>query len=299
MLERSNSEKYICNMNDISDENISIDEYNYIKLFLGDVELLKEFSLFIREKTEDLKKFHYTEKQIQELVERKKRKNLNELFMNNKNIESLSVSRATIQNEICSLLREIDTLNYSKRHIKEDKKSLKVVDAQIEQLTKRIEKFRHLLEQSRKNDLSAQRISSYPKVKGKDELEGRYKFNEKKKDFIIEKMESDYMLQVSREKDLQAKRIANEEKKIAQLSNHINAENKKFHNSLSKKLNTVPFEAHHAICKHFLLTGLEQDPVALCNDQVEKKEYSLEIFGIPLNDYITTLDEVKKQYYYE
>lgn len=145
-------ETYICDMNNISDQKFTIDEYNHIKLFSIDLDVLKTFHLFLKEKNEDLKNFRYTEKQLQDLFEKKKQKSFYEIYTNNKSIDNLPITRITVQREICSIQREIDKLNFDKKKTNvNDTYTLSKLNNQINELTKKINILRGNLDKARSN----------------------------------------------------------------------------------------------------------------------------------------------------
>ncbi|GAB69085.1 hypothetical protein PCYB_145130 [Plasmodium cynomolgi strain B] len=146
---------FLCDLNNICDQKFSVDEYNCIKLFSIDVQILKNFYQFLREKIEDLKNFRYTDKQIADLVEMKKKQSFHEIFSNKKGLDSVPISRITVQREICSIQREIDTLNYSMRRTNpRDHHALSQLGHQIDALTRKKDILKGQLQKARSNTKS-------------------------------------------------------------------------------------------------------------------------------------------------
>ncbi|CRH02678.1 conserved Plasmodium protein, unknown function [Plasmodium relictum] len=275
-----NYETYVCDMNNISDQKLTVDEYNFIKLFSVNLEILKNFHIFLKEKIEDLKNFHYTEKQIQELVEMKKKKSFNEIFMNNKNIDTLPISRITVQREICSILREIDTLNYAKRRIKDDTHTLSKINNQIELLTKKKDILREHLEKTRTNIVSKS---------------NEHFTQEKEKNLTRGKSLKNY-LKTSMNDEISNKFLGVEEKNISDLSNYMYEEKRTFNNFVTSKFFDLPLSIHYKIVNHFLLGNLQNNDKVFYSDTNEKKVEDHNLFGIHINKYVTMFDDVKKNY---
>ncbi|CRG93560.1 conserved Plasmodium protein, unknown function [Plasmodium gallinaceum] len=280
-LSIENYETYICDMNNISDEKLTIDEYNFIKLFSVNLEILKNFHLFLKEKIEDLKNFHYTEKQIQDLVEMKKKKSFHEIFMNNKNIDTLPISRITVQREICSILREIDTLNYAKRRIKDDINTLSKLNNQIELLTKKKDILREQLEKSRTNFIVSKSNENFTQ--------------EKEKNLSRRKPIKTY-LKTSMNDEISSKFLGVEEKNISDLANYLYEEKRTFNNFVTSKFFDMPLNIHYKIVNHFLLGNLQNNSEVFYDDGTEKKSEEHELFGINISKYVTLFDDIKKSY---
>ncbi|SCQ17068.1 conserved Plasmodium protein, unknown function [Plasmodium ovale] len=273
---------YVCDINNISDQKFTVDEYNFIKLFSINVEILKNFHLFLKEKIEDLKNFHYTEKQIQDLVEMKKKKSFYEIFENNKNIDSLPISRITVQREICSILRELDTLNYTKKKVKhQDVETIAKLNKQIDLLTKKKDILREQLDKARTNHISTKAQENFAQ--------------DKEKSATKEKAVKPYV-HISRTDEFSKKFIGAEKKSIADIANYIYEEKRNFSNHITSTLFDQPMDIHNKIVHHFLHGSLQSSMVHFDVATRKKEEEEHMIFGINIEKHVTTFDEMKKNY---
>ncbi|CAD2113956.1 conserved Plasmodium protein, unknown function [Plasmodium vinckei] len=276
-IENSNIDStYICDINNISDEKLTIDEYNHLKLLSINTEILQNFNIFLKEKIEDLKNFHYTEKQIQDLVEMKKKKSFYEIFQNNKTIDALPISRIVVQREICSLLREIDTLNYSKKKIN-DIYMISKINRQIDDLTKKKDILREQLEKTRNTLASMKSQESISYETGKTIPQKKFT-----KPYYNSGLSDDHFKKI----------IGDEKKNIADMANHINDEKRNFNSHITNKIVDLPMDSHNKIMYHFLHGSL-QSSEELFNDSLKiHDEY--DFFGVNMDKYVTSFDILKK-----
>ncbi|ETB61751.1 hypothetical protein, variant [Plasmodium yoelii 17X] len=253
---------YICDINNISDEKLTTDEYNHLKLYSINTEILKKFNIFLKEKIEDLKNFHYTEKQIQDLVEMKKKKSFYEIFQNNKTIDALPISRIVVQREICSILREIDTLNYSKKKIN-DVYMISKINKQIDELTKKKDILREQLEKTRSTLTSMKTQDSISYETGKTISPKKFA-----KSYYNSGLTDDNFKNI----------IGDEKKNIADMANHINDEKKNFNSYITNKIFDLPMDSHNKIMHHFLHGSL-QSSEELFNDNLKIHDDEYDLFG--------------------
>ncbi|SOV80693.1 conserved Plasmodium protein, unknown function [Plasmodium reichenowi] len=277
-------ETYICDMNNISDQKFTIDEYNHIKLFSIDLDVLKTFHLFLKEKNEDLKNFRYTEKQLQDLFEKKKQKSFYEIYTNNKSIDNLPITRITVQREICSIQREIDKLNFDKKKTNaNDTYTLSKLNNQINELTKKINILRGNLDKARKNHAA---------MKSNDQFA-------QEKNVIKEKSRTN--IKSTLKDDATNKFLGVKEMDISYFSKQIYDEKTNFNNMLSSKFINLPLDVHHKVVHHFLLGTIQNNDAVFYDDPSHKikKELDAEIdklLGLHVNRHITLFDDIKKNY---
>ncbi|SOV16904.1 conserved Plasmodium protein, unknown function [Plasmodium sp. gorilla clade G2] len=277
-------ETYICDMNNISDQKFNIDEYNHIKLFSIDLEILKMFHLFIKEKNEDLKNFRYTEKQLQDLFEKKKQKSFYEIYTNNKSIDNLPITRITVQREICSIQREIDKLNFDKKKTNtNDTYTLSKLNNQISELTKKITILRGNLDKARKNHAAMKSNEHFAQ----------------EKNVIKEKSKTN--IKSALKDDITNKFLGVDEMDISYFSKQIYDEKTKFNNMLSSKFINLPLDVHHKVVHHFLLGTIQNNDAVFYDDPSHKikKELDAEVdklLGLHVNRHITLFDDIKKNY---
>ncbi|EUD69108.1 hypothetical protein C922_00800 [Plasmodium inui San Antonio 1] len=261
------SSTFLCDLRNISDQKFSVDEYNCIKLFSIDLQFLKNFHHFLREKIEDLKNFRYTERQIEHLVEMKKKQSFHEIFSNRKSLDAVPISRITVQREICSIQREIDTLNYAKRRANpRDLHALSQLGHQIDTLTRKKDILKGQLQKTRTN-LAPNRT-----------LEGVH--HEPDKTISKEKPLRSYSgapLKSYRSaplmEELPHKLLGVEERRgISRLANYIHEEKKSFINFVTGKFADLPLDVHNKIVSHFLLGCLQREQAYLDNPPADSSE---------------------------
>ncbi|CAA9991045.1 conserved Plasmodium protein, unknown function [Plasmodium knowlesi strain H] len=277
---------FLCDLNNICDQKFSVDEYNCIKLFSIDLEVLKNFHQFLREKIEDLKNFRYTERQIEHLVEMKKKQSFHEIFSNKKSLDALPISRVTVQREICSIQREIDTLNYSKRKTNpRDLHALSQLEQQIDALTRKKDILKGQLQKARTNLAPNKNTETV--------------HHERDKNISKVKPLKNYR-SGPRMEELPHKLLGVEERKgISQLANYIHEEKKSFINFLTGKFVDLPLHVHNKIVSHFLLGCLQKEQEYLDNppedssDDESGEDYHL--FGVNIAGRVTPFEELKQK----
>ncbi|SPJ11454.1 conserved Plasmodium protein, unknown function [Plasmodium sp. DRC-Itaito] len=277
-------ETYICDMNNISDQKFTIDEYNHIKLFSIDLDVLKTFHLFLKEKNEDLKNFRYTEKQLQDLFEKKKQKSFYEIYTNNKSIDNLPITRITVQREICSIQREIDKLNFDKKKTNtNDTYTLSKLNNQINELSKKINILRGNLDKARKNHAAMKSNEQFAQEKNVIKEKSRTNTKSALRDDITNKF------------------LGVNEMDISYFSKQIYDEKTNFNNMISSKFINLPLDVHHKVVHHFLLGTMQNNDTVFYDDPSHKikKELDVEIdklLGLHVNSHITLFDDIKKNY---
>lgn len=281
---------YICDMNNICEEKLTMDEYNYIKLFYSEVVMLEAFNLFLREKIHDLKNFHFTERQIQELLKKKakkaKKENVDDIYYSQKNIESLHISRVALQREVCSLIHQIDRLNYSKRKIAPNNSE------KLEQINQEIEKLMNKKELLQ-NQLSEESLTSSQK---KSLLE----LQQKEKGVDGKFVKEDSKNEPEEFENTEAKNKSSAKELYQTIEENINDFNSYLLSEISQ-LDDLPLSVQRKITNHYLHSILEnnndtnftQISPETCFDPLKNTENT---FEISIDKYVTTLDEIKKEY---
>ncbi|CAG9472327.1 unnamed protein product [Plasmodium vivax] len=269
---------FLCELNNISDQRFSVDEYNCIKLFAVDIQVLKKFHQFLREKIEDLKNFRYTERQIQDLVEMKKKQSFHEIFTNRKSLDAVPISRITVQREICSIQREIDTLNYAKRRTNPgDLQALSQLGHQIDALTRKKDILKGQLQRARTNLTRSKTAEAAPKEKP------------------LRSYGSAPLLE-----QLPHKSLGVEERRgVSQLANYIHEEKKSFANFVTGKFADLPLDVHNKIVSHFLLGCLQRDQAYVDNPPAdssgEESGEDFHLFGVNIANRVTPFEELKRK----
>ncbi|ANQ11017.1 Uncharacterized protein PCOAH_00054270 [Plasmodium coatneyi] len=289
---------FLCDLNNISDQKFSVDEYNCIKLFSIDVDVLKNFHHFLREKIEDLKNFRYTERQIEDLVEMKKKQSFHEIFSNKKSLDAVPISRITVQREICSIQREIDTLNYAKKKTNpRDLHALSQLAQQIDALTRKKDILKGQLQKARSKTNNGTADWLIANLAPNKTTEGAH--HERDKTISKEKPLRTYRSAPLMEEPPNKLLGVEERRGISQLANYIHEEKKSFTNSLTGKFVDLPLEVHNKIVTHFLLGCLERDQVYLDNppedssDDEAGEDYHL--FGVNIASRVTPFEELKQK----